>query len=403
MSGTPRDSAARASHRLSTRESSKPGSAPARQPVHPPATPGRRPPARCSPTSTGTAGSTSSRSAGTATSTSMTARGTELPGWPVKPEKPTAGSGLTVINDQKIDVPPALAQLDDDPEPELVIQLAVQRDTRCRAAGRRASGSASAPVSHLYAYNSDGTPVPGWPNSANALVMYYGSAQEFVTEGANAPVTADVDGDGKTEVEASAGIFSPSYLFAPNGSQMGVYGPVPDETLALFSGLAGGTLSAGEITDILGGDTPDDAPVNFATTGRLREDRPDRHALAGRAGQRRGERGHIPAAPRPRHPDQQLHARARRGHRGGASRFPAEAPGTRLPRGTGDRRRHRRRAVRRHPGRRQLGPARLHARAARRRPVPEVHDRLDRLRPLPSATSRATATTTSSRPRARAT
>ena len=193
--------------------------------------------------------------------------GHELPGWPVKPVKPTAGSGLTVINDQKIDVPPALAQLDDDPEPELVIRSQYNETPAAGLQVVGASGSPAAPVSHLYAYNSDGTPVPGWPNSANALVMYYGSAQEFVTEGANAPVTADVDGDGKTEVEASAGIFSPSYLFAPNGSQMGVYGPVPDETLGMFSGLANGTLSAGEITDILGGDTPDDAPVNFATTG----------------------------------------------------------------------------------------------------------------------------------------
>jgi hypothetical protein len=193
--------------------------------------------------------------------------GHELPGWPVKPAKPTAGSGLTVINDQKIDVPPALAQLDDDPEPELVIRSQYNETTGAGLQVVGVSGSATFPVSHLYAYNSDGTPVPGWPNSANALVMYYGSAQEFITEGANAPITADVNGDGKTEVEGAAGIFSPSYLFSPNGSLMGTYGPVPDASLGLLSGLANGTLDADAITNILGGDLPDDAPVNFTGTG----------------------------------------------------------------------------------------------------------------------------------------
>jgi hypothetical protein len=194
--------------------------------------------------------------------------GHELPGWPVKPAKPTAGSGLTVINDQKIDVPPALAQLDSDPEPELVVRSQYNETTGSGLQVVGVSGSATFPVSHLYAYNADGTPVPGWPNSANALVMYYGSAQEFITEGANAPITADVNGDGKTEVEGTAGIFSPSYLFSPSGSLMGTYGPVPDASLALFSGLANGTLDATALTNILGGGSlPTDTPVNFTGTG----------------------------------------------------------------------------------------------------------------------------------------
>ena len=193
--------------------------------------------------------------------------GNDLPGWPVKPVKPTAGTGLTVINDQKIDVPPALAQLDDDPEPELVVRSQYNETPGADLQVVGVTGSVTPPVSHLYAYNSDGTPVPGWPNSADALVMYYGSAQEFITEGANAPITADTNGDGKTEVEASAGIFSPSYLFSPDGSQAGVYGPVPDPTLGLLSGLANGTLAAGAITGILAGNLPADAPVNFTGTG----------------------------------------------------------------------------------------------------------------------------------------
>jgi hypothetical protein len=194
--------------------------------------------------------------------------GHELPGWPVKPAKPTAGSGLTVINDQKIDLPPALAQLDNDPEPELVIRSQYNETTGSGLQVVGVSGSTTFPVSHLYAYNSDGSPVPGWPNSANALVMYYGSAQEFITEGANAPITADVNGDGKTEVEGAAGIFSPSYLFNPDGSLSSVYGPVPDGTLGLLSGLANGTLDATALTNILGGGgLPTDAPVNFTGTG----------------------------------------------------------------------------------------------------------------------------------------
>ena len=59
-----------------------------------------------------------------------------------------------------------------------------------------------------------------------SVVEYYGSAQEFITEGVNNPVAANVFGDGQYDVAASP-VFSPTYLFHGDGSNAGVYGPVP--------------------------------------------------------------------------------------------------------------------------------------------------------------------------------
>jgi hypothetical protein len=183
--------------------------------------------------------------------------GQNLPGWPVEvtlPPGTTPPSGNIQINDHKLDLPPALAQLDADPQPELVQRT--QYSFTPGAGLQVLSGRSNA-----VAYNADGSRVSGFLISASALAIYYGSAQEFITEGVNAPVTADVSGDGKTEIAMAPGIFSPTALFNPDGSQRTVYGPSP---LPSFAGVVG---SLAGIQAALQGNLPADVPVNFTTSG----------------------------------------------------------------------------------------------------------------------------------------
>ena len=184
--------------------------------------------------------------------------GQNLPGWPVEVTLPPGAnppSGQVMINDHKLDLPPALAQLDNDPQPELV--------QRTQYAFTPGSGLQvpNGGRSNTVAYNSDGSRVPGFLISATAIAFYYGSAQEFITEGVNTPVTADVTGDGKTEIATAPGIFSPTVLYNPDGSQRTVFAP---NALVSFA-QAVGSLAA--IQQTLQGNLPTDIPVNFTTSG----------------------------------------------------------------------------------------------------------------------------------------
>jgi len=184
--------------------------------------------------------------------------GQNVPGWPVKvtlPAGTTPPSGMVTINDQKLDLPPTLAELDGDPGPELI-----QRTQRSFTPGSGLQVG-NAGRSNVVAYNADGSRVPGFFISAPALAFYYGSAQEFLTEGVSTPTTADVDGDGKTEIAFAPGIFSATSLYNPNGSLRTAYGPSP---LPSFAGVVG-SLTA--IQQALQGNLPTDVPVNFTTSG----------------------------------------------------------------------------------------------------------------------------------------
>jgi FG-GAP-like repeat/Subtilase family len=184
--------------------------------------------------------------------------GQNLPGFPVEvtlPPGTSPPSGQVLINDHKLDLPPTLAQLDSDPQPELV-----QRTQFAFANGRGLQVPFGGRT-NIVAYNSDGSRVPNWLISSTAIAFYYGSAQEFLTEGVSVPVSADVTGDGKTELAFAPGIFSPSELRNPDGSLRTVYGPNP---LVSFA-AAVGNLAA--IQNTLQGNLPDDIPVNFTTSG----------------------------------------------------------------------------------------------------------------------------------------
>jgi subtilase family protein len=184
--------------------------------------------------------------------------GRPLAGWPVKVELPGSyqpPSGYTTVQDHKLDAPPAIGDIDGDGEPDLVL--------RSQYSDIVGSGLQPGLISHLHAYHADGSVVDGFPVSSQAIIGYYASAQEFITEGVSIPILADVDGNGDDEIAFAPGIFSPTYLYDGSGSQMGIYGPVPNGTLELLQGKA----SLSTLLGVLDGNLPADAPVNFTTAG----------------------------------------------------------------------------------------------------------------------------------------
>ena len=162
--------------------------------------------------------------------------GRALPGWPLQvrlPETLAPPAGYYRIQDLKLSGTPAVADLDGDTRPELVVrghQLDVPSDD-----------PAPLPYTYAFALRGDGTAVPGWPVRVQGVIAVYGTAQEFITEGIDSPVAADVDGDGDDEVAVSPAL-SPTYLLDGDGSQVAQYGPSPS------SGVA-------------------DVPVTFTTSG----------------------------------------------------------------------------------------------------------------------------------------
>ena len=132
------------------------------------------------------------------------------------------------MNDEKLDGTPAVADLNGDGKPELVVRsqftdigTALTPDPQLVNRG------------YLHAYDADGKVVPGWPVAMPGVAEVYGSAQEFITEGSNSPVAADVDGDGDHEV-ASNPVLSPALLYDGDGSLRTTYAPLPPTTAALL-------------------------------------------------------------------------------------------------------------------------------------------------------------------------
>lgn len=184
--------------------------------------------------------------------------GTEKQGWPVKVMLPAGdrpAPGQLRIDDEKLQGTPTLADLDGDGKLEIV-----QRSQFTDVAEASPDPSPTA-RGHLHAYRADGSPVAGWPVDMVGVTEAYGTAQEFITEGANSPVAADVDGDGNDEV-ASNPVLSQSYLFdGRGGDPIRTYGPLPDATAGLLNN------TNVDLAEIAKGNLPADAPVGFTTTG----------------------------------------------------------------------------------------------------------------------------------------
>jgi hypothetical protein len=184
--------------------------------------------------------------------------GKPLAGWPVKAKLPASyqpPSGHLTVKDFKVDTPPAIGDIDGDGKPEIVVHS--QQNDIVDA------GLQPGLVGHLLAYHADGSPVDGFPVNSQALFGYYGSAQEFITEGVSDPSMADVDGDGDQEIAFAPGIFSPTYLYGGDGSELGTYGPIPSDV----SNLISGGFSLQELVGLMNGQTYSDSPVNFTASG----------------------------------------------------------------------------------------------------------------------------------------
>jgi hypothetical protein len=180
------------------------------------------------------------------------ADGTPAPGWPrrvfLPPSRSSRPGHAERIQDHKLITPPAVAQLDADPRPELVVrsQFSDVVDAGIQPGGR----------AYLHGFHHDGSPVGGYsPRPMDGVVEFYGSGQEFITEGSNAPAAGDVDADGRDEI-ASGPVFSPTYLFDSAGDAKNAgYGPTANSPIP-FDGA-----------DVLSGNLPTDTPVSFAASG----------------------------------------------------------------------------------------------------------------------------------------
>lgn len=179
--------------------------------------------------------------------------GSNAPGWPVevKPPDGPPDPGHFYINDHKLDAPPAVALLDGK-RPALVER---SQWTQVVGDGVQPNG-----IGLLHAYWADGAPVAGYPVKMSSIIEYYGSAQEFITEGSNTPIAGDISGDGRDAVISNP-VFAPSYLVRDAHVAL-TYGPVPDASAAMLS-------NPGAAATTPTGNLPADAPIGFTTSGAL--------------------------------------------------------------------------------------------------------------------------------------
>jgi hypothetical protein len=151
--------------------------------------------------------------------------GSPFPGWPVKvrlPDGTQPAPGTVFVNDQKLDTPPAIAYLHgQSSSPDIVVR---PQYTQSQEGGGLGPGAAM----FLFAYAPDGSLLPGWPAKLPGTLEYYGSAQEFITEGNAAPAVADVTGTGQgPDMVAIGPIFTPPLLVNGAGQIQSTYGPQP--------------------------------------------------------------------------------------------------------------------------------------------------------------------------------
>ncbi len=119
--------------------------------------------------------------------------GTAVAGWPVDTDYPALRpSGQTYARDDKVVATPAVADIDGDGTPDIVVAL---QDTSWPSSSSPSTGPISA---YLLAFYGQGTARPngglvtGFPVALQGLVQGYGTAQDFITEGLTSPVVFDL-------------------------------------------------------------------------------------------------------------------------------------------------------------------------------------------------------------------
>ena len=126
--------------------------------------------------------------------------GEPLPGFPRLLDSGGEEDGAEIV------ASPAIAELDDDPTPEIVIATNEVVDGEFPDSFPNLSDiqstftGAATGVNPIYALNGDGTPVEGWPVGVGVLA---GDLLPLVLPSHDAAV-ADLDGDGRDEVSVSA-------------------------------------------------------------------------------------------------------------------------------------------------------------------------------------------------------
>jgi hypothetical protein len=186
--------------------------------------------------------------------------GTPLPGWPVQvalPAGTTPPPGYTLELDHKLDTPPAVAYFTKGGPPDLVV--------RSQYTEFNAQATLQAvPFSFTFAFQAGGKPVAGWPVRLSGAIEDYGSAQEEITEGTDAPVAADALGTGVDEVAVNP-VWTPPYLLSGAGKVLGSYGSIGG-----LAGLFEALLSDAGALDALAHKLPpgvSDLPFPFASSG----------------------------------------------------------------------------------------------------------------------------------------
>ncbi len=205
------------------------------------------------------------------------AHGHEVAGWPVTVQVP-AGTrpelGYSDVNDAKIVATPTLANLEGDGRLEIVVK-SQQWSYQTGATGTGGPG----PGSRFYVQaiwpdgnrHSGGPVVPGWPAQLQGVLGYYGTAQDWITEGGDSASAADIDGSGRDSVIQPTVLGLP-WVISSNASARPL---APQPTLspgdlaglaAVGQGLAGrppspATLGAVPTLDIA------TTPVGFTTSG----------------------------------------------------------------------------------------------------------------------------------------
>jgi hypothetical protein len=185
--------------------------------------------------------------------------GSPVPGWPVGVSPPPGlqlAPGHILEDDMKLESTPTIAFLDGASGGPDVVERA--QFTEITGGGIQPS-----PIGFVFAFHADGSPVAGWPVQLGGLIEYYGSAQEFITEGTASPVSADVERNGADEV-AVGPAWTPESLIGGSGQPVATYG----SSQAALASLAQVDADPGVA---ITGPLPPDVPVPFTTDSAFGE------------------------------------------------------------------------------------------------------------------------------------
>ncbi|MHB8509745.1 MAG: S8 family serine peptidase [Candidatus Dormibacteria bacterium] len=190
--------------------------------------------------------------------------GTPVPGWPVSALLPagTIGAGMQQTHDSKIVTTPALADINGDGIPDVVVGL----DDSILGTGPAGAGVKA----FLVAFDGRGTTaggsvpgnpamLPGYPVQIQGLLQGYGVAQDFVTQGTESPAVYDSPTGPQAIVNAN--LFLPWRVDLKTASVQNPFAAAVIPPFAATSGVAAAgamvpfTTSA-TIGNVLGGATP---------------------------------------------------------------------------------------------------------------------------------------------------